>query len=141
MYDKGGYIYYRHNGGMIYKTIYHRDGLFGYTEPLGFDDLTSALEAYNSSQVDAGTLRVTLVCKQNTVGKLFVLELVIKALAVFFQYCSNNFSAQFIKIISHYKKIGYSINVLQKRARLVINPITFGNFSFLFNCTPRESDF
>ena len=49
---------------MIYKTIYHRDGLFGYTEPLGFDDLTSALEAYNSSQVDAGTLRVTLVCKK-----------------------------------------------------------------------------
>ena len=76
---------------MIYKTIYHRDGLFGYTEPLGFDDLTSALEAYNSSQVDAGTLRVTLVCKQYTVGKLFVLELVIEALAVsmlFYQYCS-----------------------------------------------------
>ena len=26
---------------------------------------------------------------------------------------SNNFLAQFIKIISHYKKIGYNINVLQ----------------------------
>ena len=26
---------------------------------------------------------------------------------------SNNFSAQFIRIISHYKKIGYNINVLQ----------------------------
>ena len=25
---------------------------------------------------------------------------------------SNNFSAQFIKIISHYKKIGYNINAL-----------------------------
>ena len=25
--------------------------------------------------------------------------------------CSYNFSAQFIKIISHYKKIGYNINV------------------------------
>ena len=25
---------------------------------------------------------------------------------------SNNFSTQFIKIISHYKKIGYNINVL-----------------------------
>ena len=29
---------------------------------------------------------------------------------------SNNFSAQFIKIISHYKNIGYSINVLQQTA-------------------------
>ena len=48
---------------------------------------------------------------------------------------SNNFSAQFIKIISHYKKIGYNINVLQQTACLVVNPITFGNFAFLFNCT------
>ena len=55
---------------------------------------------------------------------------------------SNNFSAQFIKIISHYKKIGYNINVLQQTACLVVNPITVGNFAFLFNCTPvgRTSD-
>ena len=53
------------------------------------------------------------------------------------------FSAQFIKIISHYKNNGYNINVLQETACLVINPITIGNFTFLFNCTPvgRTSDF
>ena len=47
-----------------------------------------------------------------------------------------------IKIISHYKKIGYNINVLQQTACLVVNPITVGNFAFLFNCTPvgRTSD-
>ena len=48
---------------------------------------------------------------------------------------SNNFSAQFIKIISHYKEIGYNINVLQQTACLVVNPISVGNFAFLFNCT------
>ena len=55
---------------------------------------------------------------------------------------SNNFSAQFIKIISHYKKIGYNINVLQQTACLVVDPITVGNFAFLFYCTPvgRTSD-
>ena len=55
---------------------------------------------------------------------------------------SNNFSAQFVKIISHYKKIGYNINVLQQTACLVVNPITVGNIAFLFNCTPlgRTSD-
>ena len=55
---------------------------------------------------------------------------------------SNNFSAQFIKIISHYKKIGYNINVLQQTACLVVNQITVGNFAFLFNCTTvgRTSD-
>ena len=55
---------------------------------------------------------------------------------------SNNFSAQFIKIISHYKKIGYNINVLQQTACLVVNPITVGNFAFLLNCTlvGRTSD-
>ena len=49
---------------------------------------------------------------------------------------SNHFSAQFIKIISHYKKIAYNINVLQQTVCLVVNPITVGNFAFLFNCTP-----
>ena len=55
---------------------------------------------------------------------------------------SNNFSAQFIKIIFHYKKIGYNINVLQQTACLVVNPITVGNFAFLFDCTlvGRTSD-
>ena len=55
---------------------------------------------------------------------------------------SKNFSVQFIKIVSHYKKIGYNINVLQQTACLVANPITVRNFTFLFNCTPvgRTSD-
>ena len=55
---------------------------------------------------------------------------------------SNNFTAKFIKIISHYKKFGYNINVLQHTACLVINTITVGNFAFLFNCTSlgRTSD-
>ena len=48
---------------------------------------------------------------------------------------SNTFSAQFIKIISHYIKIGYNINVLQQTACLVVNPITFGNFAFLLGQT------
>ena len=39
--------------------------------------------------------------------------------------------------------IGYNINVLQQTACLVVNPITVGNFAFLFNCTPvgPTSDF
>ena len=37
---------------------------------------------------------------------------------------SNKFSAQFIKIISDYKKIGYNINVLQQTSCLVVNPIS-----------------
>ena len=55
---------------------------------------------------------------------------------------SNNFSVQFIKINSHYKKIDYNIKVLQQTACLVVNPITVDNFAFLFNYTPvgRTSD-
>ena len=49
---------------------------------------------------------------------------------------SVNFSAQHIKIISHYKKIGCNINVLQQTACLVVNPNTVGSFAFLFNCMP-----
>ena len=56
---------------------------------------------------------------------------------------SYNYSAQFIKIITHYKKNGYNINLLQQTACLVVNPITVGNFAFLLSCTPvgRTSDF
>ena len=45
-------------------------------------------------------------------------------------------------IISHYKKIGYNINVLQQTACLVVNQITVGNFRFLYFGTPvgRTSD-
>ena len=43
---------------------------------------------------------------------------------------SNNFSVQFIKMISHYKKIGYNIYVLRQTACLVVNPITVSNFAF-----------
>ena len=50
-----------------------------------------------------------------------------------------NCSAQFIKIISHYKRLAtgymYNMNVLQQTACLVVNPITVGNFASLFDCT------
>ena len=49
---------------------------------------------------------------------------------------NNEFSTQFIKIISHYKKIGYDINVLQQTAWLVVTLIMVGNSAFHFNCTP-----
>ena len=38
------------------------------------------------------------------------------------------FSAQFIKIIYHNKKIDYYINVLQQTACFVVDPIMVGNF-------------
>ena len=40
-----------------------------------------------------------------------------------------------MKILSHYKKNGYIINVLQQTACLVVNQITVDNLAFLFNCT------
>ena len=49
---------------------------------------------------------------------------------------NDNFLAQFIKIIAHYKKIGYNINVLQPTACLVVNQIAIGYFAFLLKCTP-----
>ena len=49
---------------------------------------------------------------------------------------SGGFSARFVKVVSHYKKIGYSINVLQRTACLVVGPVAVGGFAFLFGCTP-----
>ena len=43
---------------------------------------------------------------------------------------SDNFSVQFIKIISHYKKIGYNINVLYTDCMLGGQPNQGWQFSF-----------
>ena len=55
---------------------------------------------------------------------------------------TSDFSAQFSRIISHYKNIGYNINELRQTASFVVKPIAVDNSAFLFNCTPagRTSD-
>ena len=54
----------------------------------------------------------------------------------------NDFPYHFKKIIVHYKKIGYNIDVLRQTACLVVNPIKVNSFAYLFNCTTvgRASD-
>ena len=45
-------------------------------------------------------------------------------------------------IITRYRRIGYSLNVMRQSACLVFNPITVDNYAAFFNCTPvgRASD-
>ena len=55
---------------------------------------------------------------------------------------SNDFSFQFGKIITRYRRIGYNLNVMRQSTCLVFNPIMVDNYAAFFNCTPvsRESD-
>ena len=55
---------------------------------------------------------------------------------------SNDFSFQFGKIITRYRRIGYNLNVMRQSACLVFNPIMVDNYAAFFNCTPvgRASD-
>ena len=54
----------------------------------------------------------------------------------------NDFPYHFKKIIVRYKKIGYNMDVLQQTACLLVNPIKFNSFAYLFNCMAvgRASD-
>ena len=54
----------------------------------------------------------------------------------------NDFSFQFRKIITRYRRIGYKLNVMQQSACLVFNPIMVDNYTAFFNFTPvgRTSD-
>ena len=52
---------------------------------------------------------------------------------------SNDFSFQFRKIITRYRRIGYNLNVMRQSACLVFNPITVDNYAAFFNCTPGGS--
>ena len=49
---------------------------------------------------------------------------------------SSDFSFQFRKIITRYRRIGYNLNVMRQSACLVFNPITVDNYATFFNCTP-----
>ena len=48
-----------------------------------------------------------------------------------------NFSEQFRKLINRYeyKRIGYSLDIMQQTACVVINPIIVDGYASLFNCT------
>ena len=54
----------------------------------------------------------------------------------------NDFSFQFRKIITRYRRIAYNLNVMRQSACLVFNPIMVDNYAAFFNCTPvdRASD-
>ena len=49
---------------------------------------------------------------------------------------SNDFSFQFSKIITRYRRIGHNLNVMRQSACLVFNPIMVDNNAAFFNCTP-----
>ena len=55
---------------------------------------------------------------------------------------STDFSFQFRKINTRYRRIGYNLNVMRQSACLVFNPIMVDNYAAFFNCTQvgRASD-
>ena len=48
----------------------------------------------------------------------------------------NDFSFQFRKIITRYRRIGYNLSVMRQCACLVFNQIMVNNNAAFFNCTP-----
>ena len=54
----------------------------------------------------------------------------------------NDFSFQFRKIITRYRRIGYNLNVMRQYACLIFNPIMVDTYATFFNCKPvgRASD-
>ena len=54
----------------------------------------------------------------------------------------NDFSFQFRKIITRYRRIGYNLNVMRQSACLILNPMMVDNYAAFFNCMPmgRASD-
>ena len=41
-----------------------------------------------------------------------------------------------LKSITHYRRIGYNLNVMRQSASLVFYPIMLDNYAAFFNCTP-----
>ena len=58
-----------------------------------------------------------LVCKKKLIGR-------------------KDFSFQFRKIITRYRRIGDNLNVMRQSACLVFNPVMVDNYAAFFSCTP-----
>ena len=54
----------------------------------------------------------------------------------------SNFSEQFRKLINLYQRIGYSLDIMQQTACLIVNLIIVDGYALLFNCmtADRASD-
>ena len=54
----------------------------------------------------------------------------------------SNFLDQFRKLINHYKRTGYSLDIMRQTACLVVNPIIVDGYASIFNCkmAVRASD-
>ena len=74
--------------------------------------------------------------------KWFFVKLSTKTYLTDVCYDLNNTEGELRVKINGIYVLWFNINVLQQTACLVVNPITVGNFAFLFNCTPvgRTSD-
>ena len=46
-----------------------------------------------------------------------------------------DFSNLLKRIVNHFKRAGYSLDIMRQTARLVFNPIMVEGYAALFNCT------
>ena len=107
-----------------------------YSQQINFISVWSEIMSLKSDRLEIGlSVHSKLELKRLRQGRLkpqFNGDLVYKLKKI---VVTNNFSVQFMEMISQYKN-GFNINVLQLTECLVVNPITVGSFVFLFNCMP-----
>ena len=89
-----------------------------FMKSLSLENQADIIEAFNSTSRYLGTRILRWQCMdiEKFVGK-------------------SNFSEQFRKPIYHYKRTGYSLDIMRQTACLVINPIIVDGYASLFNCT------
>ena len=97
-------------------------------------DLCRDIREWCKSQDDPGIPAKDRIAMRKRLRKRLLDEIDFKGI--------NDFSLQFGKIITRYRRIGYNLNVMRQSACLVFNPIMVDNYAAFFNCTPvgRASD-
>ena len=69
--------------------------------------------------------------KQEILEPVFYGDLVYKCTQIMGKYY---FIDQYNKIVKHYKRDGYNMDVMRQHACLVVNPVMVNSYGFLFNC-------
>ena len=107
----------------FFLFCYERDFMLSLSD----NNQTDIIEAFNSTKIGLKTL-----LQQGISEPIFYGDLVYKFKRI---VGKPNFSDQFKKIVKHYIRVGYNLDIMPQSACLVLNQITVYSYGFLLNCT------
>ena len=106
---------------------------FPVSDNLGYHKIRKAFSKFyhrHSELIVKYNIGLKTLLQQSILEPIFYGDLVYKFKRI---VGKPNFSDQFKKIVKHYIRVGYNLDIMRQSACLVLNSITVYSYGFLFN--------